>query len=99
MKFNLNKKQNNFFKFFSEKDVKNFSPWLNKWISMGPNWIKFKLWLKEDGLSRSTIGWAGLIFSVYAFNYLWAPLVDKIKIPILSKKLGIENLGYFACKL
>ena len=32
------------------------------------------LWLKEDGLSRSTIGWAGLIFGVYAFNYLWAPL-------------------------
>ena len=31
------------------------------------------LWLKEEGLSRSTIGWAGLIFGVYAFNYLWAP--------------------------
>ena len=27
------------------------------------------LWLKEEGLSRSTIGWAGLIFGVYAFNY------------------------------
>ena len=25
------------------------------------------LWLKEEGLSRSTIGWAGLIFGVYAF--------------------------------
>ena len=24
------------------------------------------LWLKEDGLSRTTIGWAGLIFAVYA---------------------------------
>ena len=23
------------------------------------------LWLKEEGLSRSTIGWAGLIFGVY----------------------------------
>ena len=36
------------------------------------------LWLKEEGLSRSTIGWAGLIFAVYAFNYLWAPLIDRI---------------------
>ncbi len=36
------------------------------------------LWLKEEGLSRSTIGWAGLIFGVYAFNYLWAPIVDRI---------------------
>ena len=34
------------------------------------------LWLKEEGLSRSTIGWAGLIFGVYAFNYLWAPIID-----------------------
>ncbi len=46
------------------------------------------LWLKEEGLSRSTVGWAGLIFAVYAFNYLWAPIVDRIQIPILTKKLG-----------
>ena len=46
------------------------------------------LWLKEEGLSRSTIGWAGLIFGVYAFNYLWAPLIDRIQIPILTEKIG-----------
>ena len=46
------------------------------------------LWLKEDGLSRSTVGWAGLIFAVYAFNYLWAPLIDRIQIPYLTKKIG-----------
>ncbi len=46
------------------------------------------LWLKEEGLSRSTVGWAGLIFAVYAFNYLWAPIIDRIQIPILTKKLG-----------
>ena len=46
------------------------------------------LWLKEEGLSRSTIGWAGLIFGVYAINYLWAPIIDRIQIPYLTKKLG-----------
>ena len=46
------------------------------------------LWLKEEGLSRSTVGWAGLIFAVYAFNYLWAPIIDRVQIPILTKKLG-----------
>ena len=46
------------------------------------------LWLKEEGLSRSTIGWAGLIFAVYAFNYLWAPIIDRIQVPLLTKKLG-----------
>jgi PAT family beta-lactamase induction signal transducer AmpG len=46
------------------------------------------LWLKEDGLSRSTIGWAGLIFGVYAINFLWAPLIDRIHIPWLTARLG-----------
>ena len=55
------------------------------WVLIGSS---LSLWLKEDGLSRSTIGWAGLIFAVYAFNYLWAPLIDRIQVPILSKKLG-----------
>ena len=55
------------------------------WVLIGSS---LSLWLKEDGLSRSTIGWAGLIFGVYAFNYLWAPLVDRIKIPFLTKRIG-----------
>ena len=55
------------------------------WVLIGSS---LSLWLKEDGLSRSTIGWAGLIFGVYAINYLWAPLVDRIQIPFLTKKIG-----------
>ena len=55
------------------------------WVLIGSS---LSLWLKEDGLSRSTIGWAGLIFGVYAFNYLWAPLVDRVTIPYLTKKIG-----------
>ena len=55
------------------------------WVLIGSS---LSLWLKEEGLSRSTIGWAGLIFGVYAFNYLWAPLIDRIQIPYLTKKIG-----------
>ena len=55
------------------------------WVLIGSS---LSLWLKEDGLSRSTIGWAGLIFAVYAFNYLWAPLIDRIQIPWLTNKIG-----------
>ena len=55
------------------------------WVIIGSS---LSLWLKEDGLSRSTIGWAGLIFAVYAFNYLWAPIIDKIRIPWLTRKVG-----------
>ena len=55
------------------------------WVLIGSS---LSLWLKDDGMSRSTIGWAGLIFSVYAFNYLWAPLIDRIRIPGLTERVG-----------
>ena len=55
------------------------------WVIIGSS---LSLWLKEDGLSRSTVGWAGLIFAVYAFNYLWAPIIDRVKIPWLTNKIG-----------
>ena len=55
------------------------------WVLIGSS---LSLWLKEEGLSRSAIGWAGLIFAVYAFNYLWAPLIDRIRIPWLTNKVG-----------
>ena len=55
------------------------------WVLIGSS---LSLWLKEDGLSRSTIGWAGLISGVYAINFLWAPLIDKIRIPWLTNKIG-----------
>ena len=55
------------------------------WVLIGS---ALSLWLKENDLSRTTIGWAGLIFAVYAVNFLWAPLVDRLQIPFLSKKVG-----------
>ena len=62
------------------------------WVLIGSS---LSLWLKEEGLSRSVIGWSGLIFSVYAFNYLWAPIVDKVKIPFLSDKIGHRKSWIF----
>ncbi|MDB2324973.1 MFS transporter [Alphaproteobacteria bacterium] len=55
------------------------------WVLIGSS---LSLWLKEEGLSRSAIGWAGLIFSVYAINFLWAPLIDRVRIPVLTDRLG-----------
>ena len=55
------------------------------WVLIGSC---LSLWLKEDGLSRTTVGWASLIFGVYAVNFLWAPLIDRIRVPLLTKRLG-----------
>lgn len=47
------------------------------WVIIGSS---LTLWLKEAGISRSEIGFAGLIFTAYAANFLWSPLVDQLKI-------------------
>ena len=66
------------------------------WVIIGSS---LSLWLKEAGLSRSAVGWAGLIFAVYAINYLWAPLIDKLKIPYLSNKIGHRKSWIFLMQL
>ena len=45
-------------------------------------------WLKEEGLSRGAIGLFGLVGTVYAINALWAPLLDFLKIPWLTSRVG-----------
>ncbi len=55
------------------------------WVLIGS---ALTLWLEENGFSRSAIGWAGLIYGVYAINFLWAPLIDNIRIPLLSNRIG-----------
>ena len=87
----IEKKQNWIKSVLVYKDIRMLRILLLGAISGFP-WVliasSLSLWLKEEGLSRSTIGWAGLIFGVYAFNYLWAPVIDRIQIPLLAKKLG-----------
>ncbi len=46
------------------------------------------LWLREAGIDRSVVtmfSWAAL---GYAFKFIWAPLIDAVPLPILTKLLG-----------
>jgi len=45
-------------------------------------------WLREAGVSRSTIGFFVVVGFAYSLKFIWAPLVDRIKIPGFSKLLG-----------
>lgn len=45
-------------------------------------------WLREAGIDRSTIGYLSWIGLIYGFKWLWAPLVDRIQVPLLSQLLG-----------
>lgn len=45
-------------------------------------------WLREAGVERTTIGFFSWIALAYSVKALWAPLVDSVPIPWLTKKLG-----------
>jgi len=56
-----------------------------------PNLLIFdtlSAWLREAGLSLETIGFFSLATLAYAFKFLWAPLVDRTRIPGLTALLG-----------
>jgi PAT family beta-lactamase induction signal transducer AmpG len=45
-------------------------------------------WLREVGIERATIGmlsWVGIIYSI---KFFWAPVVDRLPLPILGRLLG-----------
>ena len=45
-------------------------------------------WLEEADIERSTISTFAWLGFAYSFKFLWSPLVDSLKIPILGDKLG-----------
>ncbi|PID77108.1 MAG: MFS transporter [Deltaproteobacteria bacterium] len=55
------------------------------WVLIGSNMFG---WLKDSGLSKTDTGLFGSIFTIYAVNFLWAPLVDRVKLPFLTRNLG-----------
>jgi len=57
------------------------------------------LWLQQSGLSRSAIGYIGAITTVYALNWIWAPFVDRIRLPYLYKMLGQRRSWIVLCQL
>ncbi|HWV55632.1 AmpG family muropeptide MFS transporter [Pseudorhodoplanes sp.] len=46
------------------------------------------IWMTESGVNLRTIGLYALVGLPYTLKFLWAPLVDALDIPILSRALG-----------
>lgn len=44
--------------------------------------------LREAGLDRTTIGYLSWVGLAYAFKWCWAPLVDRLPLPFLTRWLG-----------
>lgn len=47
-----------------------------------------QVWLKEEGLSNGMIGLFALVTLPYSLKFLWAPIMDTVRIPILGKLFG-----------
>ena len=45
-------------------------------------------WLREAGINRTTIGYLSWVGLAYGFKWVWAPLVDRLPIPLLTRLLG-----------
>ena len=45
-------------------------------------------WLREAGIDRTTIGYLSWVGLAYGFKWVWAPLVDRLPIPLLTRLLG-----------
>jgi PAT family beta-lactamase induction signal transducer AmpG len=44
--------------------------------------------LREAGIDRSTIGFLSWVGLAYAFKWVWAPLVDRLPLPLMQRWLG-----------
>lgn len=65
------------------------------WVMIGS---AMSAWLNESGISRSAIGYFGAVYIMYSINFLWSPLVDRVKIPML-RFLGQRRSWILWCQL
>jgi PAT family beta-lactamase induction signal transducer AmpG len=46
------------------------------------------VWMREAGVNLGTIGLFALVGTPYTAKFIWAPLVDALDVPVLSRLLG-----------
>lgn len=45
-------------------------------------------WLRDEGVSRTAIGFFAWVGITYSIKVLWAPVVDRVPLPLLTRGLG-----------
>src|SRR5271163_5102764 len=46
------------------------------------------IWMRESGVDLGTIGLFALVGTPYTIKFLWAPLIDALDVPVLSRRFG-----------
>ena len=84
--------------FFKERPLKMICFGFSSGLPILLVFSTLSVWLVKAGINRSTItlfSWAGF---AYAFKYLWSPLVDNYRLPIL-KKFGHRKSWLFLSQI
>src|SRR5688572_3812502 len=55
-------------------------------------------WLRDAGLNLQVIGYFSLATLAYSFKFLWAPLIDRARIPFLTNWLGHRRSWMLLCQ-
>jgi PAT family beta-lactamase induction signal transducer AmpG len=66
-----------------------------------PNLLIFdtlSAWLRNAGMTLEVIGYFSLATLAYSFKFLWAPLVDRTRIPLLTNWLGHRRSWMLVCQ-
>ncbi|NMN57064.1 PAT family beta-lactamase induction signal transducer AmpG [Xanthobacter sp. SG618] len=57
------------------------------------------LWMKDVGVTLTAIGLFSLVGLPYTLKFLWAPVLDAVDVPILSRLLGRRRGWLLACQI
>lgn len=56
-------------------------------------------WLRDAGVTRAAIGFFSLVGIIYSFKFVWAPVVDKVPLPLLTRLMGKRRSWMLAAQL
>ncbi len=48
-------------------------------------------WLAKEGIDKSTVGLFGLAGLSYSLKFAWAPLLDRVRLPVLANMMGTRR--------
>jgi MFS transporter, PAT family, beta-lactamase induction signal transducer AmpG len=55
-------------------------------------------WFRATGISLEVIGFFSLVTLVATFKFLWAPIIDRTEVPLLTRSLGHRRSWMLVCQ-
>jgi PAT family beta-lactamase induction signal transducer AmpG len=59
----------------------------------------FRIWLTEIGINMTSIGYLSMVAMPYTLKFLWAPIIDRYPLPILTNLLGRRKSWMFVTQI